>query len=150
MEELYQFINSNLSRGILLKDIKDDLFSFCSPEVIKYCEQKANYTTGKYNRIKLTDYSNEIFEIILICWDTGSETRIHDHPDKGCALQLMKGCLQEHLYDSNIKLKKINTIISNNTSYMENSIGYHKIKCIDAALSLHIYSPPNHKMKILE
>lgn len=149
MNDLFQFFNNSLSNGLTLKEIKEDLSIYIDPEVITYCNNKANYTSGKYSRIKLHDYSNDLFEMILICWDTGSESRIHDHPENGCVFNLMNGCLEEHLYDSNIKLKKITTVNSNNTSYMENSIGYHKIKCIDKAMSLHIYSPPNHKMKIL-
>ena len=86
--------------------------------------------------------------MILICWSSNSESKIHDHPEKGCILQLFEGVLEEHLYDSDLNLIKLTTINSNNTSYMDNNIGFHKIKCIEKAMSLHIYSPPNHKMRI--
>lgn len=149
MDDLFQYINISLSNGLTLKDIKSNLFTYFNSQVIEYCEKNILYTSGKYNRIKLYDYSNDLFEIILICWDTNSESKIHDHPENGCALRLMKGCLEEHLYDSELRLKQIYKFNANNTSYMENSMGYHKIKCIKKAMSLHIYSPPSHKMKIL-
>ena len=149
MNNLFQYINTTLSNGLTLKEIKEDFSKYIDSEVIAYSDDKANYTLDSYNKIKLQDYSNDLFEMILICWDAGSESKIHDHPEKGCVFNLMNGCLEEHLYDSNIEFKKITTVYSNNTSYMENSIGYHKIKCIDKAMSLHIYSPPNYKMKIL-
>ena len=149
MNSLYNNINTFLSNRTTLLEIKDNLFTDFDSEIIEYCNEKANFINGKYNRIKLYDYSNDLFEIILICWDSNSESKIHDHPEKGCILQLFEGRLEEHLYDSDLKLIKISTIDSNNTSYINNSIGFHKIKCIDKAISLHIYSPPNHKMKIL-
>lgn len=149
MNKLYNFINENLSRDLLLKDIKDDIYKYFNLETINYCISKANFLDDKYNRIKLYDYSNELFEIILICWDINSETKIHDHPEKGCVLYLIDGILEEQLFNKDIILYKTTIFNSKNTSYMENSIGFHKIKCIDKALSLHIYSPPNHKMKIM-
>ena len=148
MNKLYDYINENLSRDLLLKDIKDDLHIYVDEKTTDYCKLNAIYTNGKYNRIKLYDYSNDLFEIILIYWDTLSETKIHDHPEKGCALYLIEGELEEQLYNKDLKLYKTNMFNSRNTSYMENSLGYHKIKCINKAMSIHIYSPPNHKMRI--
>ena len=149
MNSLYNNINTLLSNGTTLLEIKDNLFTNFDSKIIEYCNEKTNFINGEYNRIKLYDYSNDLFEIILIYWDSNSESKIHDHPEKGCILQLFEGQLEEHLYDSDLKLIKITTIDSNNTSYINNSIGFHKIKCIDKAISLHIYSPPNHKIKIL-
>jgi hypothetical protein len=148
MDNLYNYINTFLSNGTTLLEIKDNLLTYFDLQVLKYCNEKANFTDGKYNRIKLYDYSNDQFEMILICWDYNSESKIHDHPEKGCILQLFEGKLEEHLYDSELKIIKITTIDANNISYMDNSVGYHKIKCIEKAMSLHIYSPANHKMKI--
>lgn len=150
MDMLYQFINSALTAGLTLKEIKLDFASYFNSKVIDYCIQMSNYSSGKYNRIKLCDYSNDSFELILICWDENSETRIHDHPQNGCVLQLISGILEEHLYDYNIKLKQITKFNASETSYMDNNLGYHKIKCINKAMSLHLYSPVNHKMKIFE
>ena len=150
MDNLFQFINLSLTTGSTLKEIKKDLVTQFSSDVVNYCVQKSNHLTGKYNRIKLCDYSNDLFEMILICWDTGSETRIHDHPQDGCVLHLMYGTLEEHLYDHSIKLVQVTTVSAGQTSYMDNNLGYHKIRCADKAMSLHFYSPPNHKMKILE
>jgi hypothetical protein len=149
MNSLYNNINTFLSNGSTLLEIKNDLFTDFDSGVLEYCNEKATFTNGKYNRIKLYDYSNDLFETILICWDANSESKIHDHPENGCILQLFEGQLEENLYDSDLKLIKHTTINSNNVSYMDNNIGFHKIKCIDKAMSLHIYSPPNHKMKIL-
>jgi hypothetical protein len=150
MDKLYNYINEKLSNGILLKDIKDNIFTYFDSETINYCELKANYNENKYNRIKINDYSNELFEMILICWDTNSETKIHDHPERGCILYLIDGQMEEYLYNKDLVLYKTTSFNSKSTSYMENSLGYHKLRCIDKAISLHIYSPPNYKMRIMD
>jgi hypothetical protein len=150
MNKLYNFINDKLSKDLLLKDIKDNIFLYIDIETINYCKSNAIYNNNKkYNRKKLHEYSNDLFEIILICWDENSETSIHDHPEKGCILYLIDGILEEQIYDVNLTLHKTTKINSKTTSYMENSLGYHKIKCINNAISLHIYSPPNYKIQIM-
>lgn len=149
MYKLYDFINNNLSKNLLLKDIKDSLYIYFDMETIKYCMSKVLFNCNKYNRIKLYDYSNDLFEMVLICWDINSETKIHDHPEKGCALYLIDGILEEQQYNDSLELCKTTYFNKKNTSYMENSMGYHKIRCCEKAISLHIYSPPNHKMRIL-
>ena len=150
MDELFEFINSSLKSGLTIKDIEKNFVLYFSPEVIDYCVLMSNYSSGKYNRIKLRDYSNDSFELILICWDVNSETRIHDHPQNGCVLYLIYGTLEEHLYDHAVNLGQITKINTGKTSYMDNNLGYHKIKCVDKAMSLHLYSPANHKLKIMD
>lgn len=150
MNNIFQYVNVSLSNELSLNEIKDNLSTYLNEDVIKYCNDNATYINNKHNKIKLHDYSNDLFETILICWDDGSESKIHDHPENGCILQLLNGCLEEYLYDSNLKLQKISTFNSGDISYMENSIGYHKIKCINKAISLHIYSPSNYIMTVLD
>jgi hypothetical protein len=150
MNSLFKFVNSSLLTGLRLKTIKDNLPCHFSPDVIEYCKKKSIYSENKYNRIKLHEYSNEIFELILICWNSNSETRIHDHPEDGCVMHLISGNLEEHLYNCKGELQKITKLNIGESTYMENSIGYHKIRCVDKAMSLHIYSPINHKMLFLE
>ena len=149
MNTLFTFINENLKSNDSLLAIIDKIPIYINDEVKTYCKTKEYFTTKKYNRIKLCDYSNDIFEIVLICWDDSSESRIHDHPENGCILHLMDGNLEEFLYNKEIKLEKKSVYSSGSTSYMNNLKGYHKIKCNKKALSLHIYSPPNHKTMII-
>lgn len=149
MNNLYNFINEKLNAGILLKDVIENIYSYFDSKTINYCISKAKYISGNYNKIKLHEYSNDLFEMILICWDTNSETKIHDHPENGCVLYLMEGKLEEYLYNKELSLSKMTTFNSRNISYMENSFGYHKIKCVDKSISLHIYSPPNYIMRIV-
>jgi len=112
-------------------------------------KQYVVFSDINYNRIKLTKYSNDMFEFILICWSPSQESPIHNHPTNGCIMKVLDGCLEETLYDHNINIKSINIYNINETSYMDNMKGLHKIKSKGYSVSLHIYSPPNYKSNVL-
>jgi len=147
MNKLFEYLNQKSLKNTNLKEIKKSLAEYINDDIIDYCYSKAIFNLKKYNKIKLTEFSNDKFELVLICWDEKSETLIHDHPDNGCVLYLMDGELEEELYNKSLKLIKKSVYKPRNISYMDNSKGYHKIKCQKKAISLHIYSPPNYQIK---
>lgn len=105
-----------------------------------------NNTKNIYNRQLI--HRNDNYDMYLITWGINSKSKIHNHSNNGCCLKLLDGKLEENIYDSNLSLKETNLFNSDSISFMSNSIGYHDIKNIDknnASISLHIYSPPNHK-----
>ena len=90
---------------------------------------------------------NEKFEIILLCWDSGAQTPIHDHGGKDCWVYQVQGCIDEirfekignHLTESN----RIN-IQAGGLSFINDKMGYHAIhnNSGQKAMSLHIYASP--------
>jgi chaperonin cofactor prefoldin len=143
---LYNYINNNLIEGKNLDEIKKEIHKYIDDKVIRYCYSNVNFIKEKYNKIKLDAYSNDNFELVLICWDKNSETKIHDHPSKGCILYLLSGKLEEKIFNKSLKNTEKTIIEENDVSYMHNTKGYHKIRCIEKAISLHIYSPVNYKI----
>lgn len=96
-------------------------------------------------------YQSKLFEIVLICWNSNQSSNIHDHPDRGCILKVVDNYLIEELYNTNVSLEKITIITNNEISYIDNSIGYHKIiNQQQPTISIHIYSPPNYQSKIIQ
>lgn len=148
MDTLFHFIENKLNEGTKLIKLTNEIHAYCNEEIIAYCKSMSIYSNNKntYNRVKLTQFSNDIFEMILICWNENSETKIHDHPENGCLLYVIDGSMVEYSYDNNLQLLDTNELKQKNVSYMDNSFGLHKIKCNQKTLSLHIYSPPNHKI----
>ena len=71
----------------------------------------------------------------IITWNKYQKNSIHDHSKNGC------------IYNANLKLIMSKSINQNETKYIDNTIGYHKmINNTDKIIvSLHIYSPPNYK-----
>ena len=95
-------------------------------------------------------YRDNNYEILLLCWNPYSFSKIHDHSQNGCILKLLYGNLVETIYDNSLNIVSNNLINPNNISYMNNKIGYHSINNLNNyAVSLHIYSPPNHISKLI-
>lgn len=99
-----------------------------------------NLEKNKYNRNVV--YRDENFEIIIINWYPGSIANFHRHPENGCLLKLIYGCLQETLKYNNNKIKT-KILNENDSSYLDDTIGIHHIEALKPTMSLHIYSPPN-------
>ena len=121
-------------------------YKYDNEEMYKYY----NFEKGKYTRNLI--YKNDKFDIFLIVWDKGSNAPIHDHAMNGCIYKILEGEIIETLYDNNVSFIGSNTLNKNDIGYIDNSIGYHSIinKTQFPAISMHIYSPPNHKTIILE
>lgn len=107
--------------------------------------QKCQLTKNTYRRmpIKIPYLHNKPYDMYLLIWNPRVESPIHDHPENGCLLKILKGSLIEEKYTKDGNL--INRIImeNDNVSYMHDSIGYHKIinNSEEITYSLHIYSP---------
>lgn len=101
----------------------------------------------KISRTKL--FENDYYEIILIGWEPNAKSTIHNHSNNGCLFFLIQGDLVEEVYDKkNIELISISNILKNEFSYIDDTIGYHRMKNSNNtySFSIHIYSPPNFVM----
>ena len=143
LHDLYNEIIEHFSENkcFLDENLKYVLEQYNEDDWKQYVLIKEN----QYNRIKL--FENKHFEVLLLVWDTKQEAHIHDHAENGCWLKLLKGKLKESIYSKSFDLLKMNEVNENNISFMTNDKGYHSIENInnDISVSLHIYSPPNHK-----
>lgn len=104
--------------------------------------QKNNYT-------RETLLKSDKVEIFLLSWYAGSISKIHDHSHNGCYMKILEGSLEESKYKpKTLDFVEKNIYLKNNISFIDNS-HYHKIhnNTIFPAFSLHIYSPPEHKVK---
>ena len=145
LEELFIKINEMLKTK-KLEDLKYLLNDYNGDDWNNYVK----YNNQKYNRE--IAFKNELCEMVVISWNKKQMSPIHDHPLNGCLLKILKGKLIEENYinKSNIIKKK------NKIELKEGSISYkignnilHKIINNNIkTVSLHIYSPPNHNIKI--
>ena len=97
----------------------------------------------KYNRIEL--FRNDNFEILLLCWNENQETIIHNHPKNGCIYKVVQGELLEKKYKSLVDEDEYTQSKYSNkdqSSYIDDLIGVHKISSNQKSVSIHIYSPP--------
>lgn len=149
LTELGKQVSKSIEVGNTLWDCYNMLHEYCGEDWTKYeC-----FCCEKYARNAV--YKDDNVEILLLCWDVGQYTPVHDHPDKGCLVKVIKGSLIEEEYivcDGNYVLKELHRIEVGDISYQEGKHGIHRIKnnCKTKACTLHIYAPPNYIPKKLK
>lgn len=146
MNNLINKIENNYN-NVLKNNIS--FFSENNFDLLKNIKFEEDYSRS-YLRNKI--FENEKYELILIKWKPNSESLIHDHASNGCLLKVIEGSLKETLYDQQINKKKETIFNKEEVNYIDNKMGYHKITNLnnDYSYSLHLYSPPNHEIKILK
>lgn len=106
----------------------------------------------RYTR-NLVATDGKTYTLMLLCWTADKESPIHDHPNAGCWMRVIKGTLVEKQY-----VKEGNRLIPTTSTeapegsvlYIDDSMCLHKVGCLtdDGAVSLHLYSPPFKKCSI--
>ena len=112
--------------------------------------------TKAYTR-NLIYTDNETFTLLLLLWNAGAESKIHDHPCDGCWLQVLQGEIQECRYeypggsDESLKCIAEERFQEGEVAFINDSIGLHKIAnpCPSVpAVTLHLYHPPFKDCKV--
>ena len=137
-------IVSALKKNSSIKDMIKIIGNYQGNDIDKYkFFSKNNY---KKNLI----YTNKDYELFLICWMPGQISKIHNHSDNGCIFKILEGKMTEFRYDTK-NLKLIEKIDYNNkiTEFISNETAYHKFGNLGIvpSVSLHLYSPPQQKIR---
>ncbi len=109
-------------------------------------EKHATWSDTCYTRNCIVE--NEDFELILICWEQGQLTSIHDHGGEECWVYFVEGEFREHVYeeDDNGKLNIVKTTNAKpgDVAYMIDFMGFHNLenKSNKRSMSLHLYAKP--------
>jgi len=91
---------------------------------------------------------NEKFELILLCWEKGQVTPIHDHGGEECWVKIIEGEFRETIYklDNAGELNTVKTTIAKtgDITYMVDFMGCHRLENLSDArsMSLHLYAKP--------
>ncbi len=99
---------------------------------------------------------NEKFELILLCWEEGQKTPIHDHGGEECWVKVIEGEFKETLYkkDDTDTLVSITSIVAktNDITYMIDFMGYHCLENLSnkRSMSLHLYAKPIRTCNIFD
>ena len=107
----------------------------------KYC----SWSNESYTRNCIVE--NERFELILLCWEQGQMTPIHDHGGEECWVKVLEGEFAETIYKKdNNELLVIKSSISktNEITYMIDFMGFHSLENLSKkrSMSLHLYAKP--------
>lgn len=145
LKHIINFLEDNSNISLNSDELHDLIKNYNSDDWEKY--QKFDIHNYKKNLV----FRNDNFEIFVVCWSGKQGSHIHDHSENGCILKILKGRLTEYKYNvNNLDLNELSYLPEQTISYIDNSIGYHKIinDTLMDTVSLHIYSPPNYQGKI--
>jgi hypothetical protein len=90
---------------------------------------------------------NKDFDMYIITWNKYQESKIHDHSTNVCIYKILKGHIIEEAYDKNLKITGVRSLFKNSIGCIDDYFQLHKMcnHSNSIAVSLHIYSPSNHK-----
>ena len=109
-------------------------------------EPFCSWSTESYTRNCLVDTG--AFELILLCWEAGQCTPIHDHGGEECWVKIIEGEFKETIYQMGEKgeLNKVKSTIlkPGDISYMIDFMGCHSLENCSSkrSMSLHLYAKP--------
>ncbi|KDO19575.1 hypothetical protein SPRG_15156 [Saprolegnia parasitica CBS 223.65] len=96
---------------------------------------------------------NTTYALILLCWNRGKYSPIHDHPSDGCWVRHIQGTVHEVRYwNDGVTLAEASSVmVTHGVTYMDDSLGLHKVGNpsdeVDA-ITLHLYAPPYEKCRL--
>ena len=109
-------------------------------------EDCVSWSDESYTRNCIAE--NGKFELLLLCWEKGQATAIHDHGGEECWVKVIEGELSDTIYKVD-KFGKFNDVSSNiskkgDVSYMADFIGFHRLENLSEtrSMSLHLYAKP--------
>lgn len=103
---------------------------------------------SRYYTLISTD--NETYSLLLLCWNRGQYSPIHDHTDTSCWVKHIQGHVHEVRYEERAgRMVETSSVVhTSGVSYMEDALGFHKVgnprDDVDA-ITMHLYSPPYRK-----
>ncbi|TVY16400.1 Cysteine dioxygenase [Lachnellula arida] len=99
-----------------------------------------------------------VFNLLLLVWNPGKESPVHDHADAHCLMKIMKGSLVESRFAIPSRPGEQGPLVQtarkefglNQVTYMADILGLHAISNphpTEYAMSLHLYTPPNAALR---
>jgi len=110
------------------------------------------YDPGQYQRNLLA--INTWYEVLVICWQSGQRSPIHNHARSTCGLKVLSGVCTETIFDHSpcgqvVALSSQNLTAGYISASQDEDT--HQVSNLQAPgedlVTLHIYSPPLRSMK---
>lgn len=109
----------------------------------------ARFETDRYTRHLLG--ATERFELLLICWDAGQVSPVHNHEGQRCWMGVIEGCLaEEHFampdpgHRGPLDVGHRREFEQGKVAYISDEIALHRISTAPStrSVSLHLYALP--------
>ncbi|EGZ29860.1 hypothetical protein PHYSODRAFT_476031 [Phytophthora sojae] len=123
------------------------------PVNMEELQRFAHFDPSRNYTRNLISTDNETYALMLLCWNRGKYSPIHDHPTDGCWVKVIQGHVNEVRYQKQDDklVETSNIVLTSGVTYMDDSFGLHKVgnpsqEC--DAISMHLYSPPYEKCRV--
>lgn len=114
-------------------------------------KQYERYDDHKYVRV-LIDAGNEKYNLVILCWNVGQGTPVHDHPASECMFKVCDGAICETRFDFPEGNRDAELEVTGHIELSEGEVGHindvqgiHRMdneSDIDTCVTLHCYFPP--------
>ena len=117
-------------------------------------EEYSSWSDECYTRNCIEE--NEKFELILLCWEKGQQTPIHDHGGEECWVKIINGEFKETIFKTTesgeLEVENSFVLKEDEISYMIDFMGFHSIENISdgRSMSLHLYAKPIRNCNIFD
>lgn len=97
----------------------------------------------------------DMFELLVLCWKAGQESKIHNHADSTCMFKVVEGNLTNTVFlqeEKHIILKSITELSRGESCLISDEREYHQISnnSNDDVISIHLYTPPLQQFEQLD
>ena len=114
-------------------------------------EKYAKFDPHHYTR-NLVEKGNGKYNLIVLCWQGGQSSEIHNHEGSQCFMKVLSGTLKETLYkwpdesagEKEMQQTESTSFCTDQVTYIDDSVGLHCVEnsTKNQAVSLHLYCPP--------
>eukprot|EP01147_Barroeca_monosierra_P003793 gene3793-8371_t len=142
------------SEDVLIEDVEVILKSYVFMFFMRDSDWRSysHFDDHCYTR-NLVDGGNGKYNLMLLCWDMGQASSIHDHAGSHCFMKILDGTLTEELFAPPSELENAQCLEArveashdrDGVLYISDKIGTHRVSNPShsrRAVSLHLYSPP--------
>ena len=100
---------------------------------------------------KVIDQGNDKYNLVLLCWNYGQGTPIHDHPQAECIFRVLEGSIAETQFyfpEGDKKMLEVKSVVNigkDDIGHINDDIGIHRMNNdsdMDVCVTLHVYFPP--------
>lgn len=117
----------------------------------------ALFAPGSYTRNLVA--RNEWFELLLLCWDIGQESPVHNHAGQNCWMAVLEGDIEEVQFDCptseapcSLAPRGSKLFTRGKVAFINDDIALHLVRprAGQRGVSLHLYSRPIETCKMYD
>jgi len=123
--------------------------------LVEYAEQHddwrafAHFAANQYTRNLVGRTAH--YELLVLCWDSGQSSPIHDHSGENCWMAVLDGRIEEVQYawpvegqTGALSARSARTYEKGKVAHIHDDVALHLVRAADArrGVSLHLYARP--------